>query len=320
MDKCCCKSQKALLNRAFSPSKLVPELQELSFTQGYVKYLVEMKKTRYFAIGDTEGNVTFWCSESLQHIYTINPHKGWINHMLYLANSRLLVTTSTDQEMCIYSIPEDLTQSTEKGRVESNWIIHLLDLEEEGLFGSCSECSVKLWNIHTLDLVEVIRSYSCHYWQYIKKMKSIYFAHDDGTIALYDMRKKKWIKSTPLMNQNMSSTTFSLVEYVEKENLIISLVNGDNIVIWKIGPKRIRYIKKMPITDLSNSVPCIAEGKYLLGSDGEGKFFAYNAFNGRVLREIDLGIEPLMWLFLKDYRKIIIPDIIENKIYVLRYS
>jgi len=311
---------KPIVQRCFTPAKILHNSQEVTLPSGFCKYLVEITNTRLFAVGDTEGNVTFWDSDTLKHIYTLTLHKGWINHMLYLKENRLLITTSTDQAICVYNLPQDLSQSTKKGEMESNWILHLLDLEEEGLFGSCSECCVKLWDIETLKLVEEIRSYACHYWQYVKKMKCIFFAHDDGTIALYDMRKKKWQRSVPLFNQNMSCSTFSLVEYVEKINMLITIVQGERIIIWKLCQQRIHYIKKIPIMDLSNSVPCLAAGKYLLGSDGEGKIYAYNALSGKVLREIDLGIEPLMWLFLKNECKIIVPDIISNKIYVLKYG
>jgi len=320
MENIVCTPPYCQPTRCFSPSKLHLDPQELILKEGYCKYLVEITNSRRFAVGDTEGHVSFYDSDTLEHIHTITPHRGWINHMLYLQNSRQLVTTSTDQEICIYSLPQDLSQSTEKGRVESNWVLHLLDLEEQGMFASCSECSVKLWDIETLTLVENIRSYSCHYWQYVKKIKCIYFAHDDGTIALYDLRKKKWTRSNPLLSQNMSCSTFSLVEYMEKMNILVTLVNGDKIILWKLSAKKIQYIKRMPVKDLSNSVPCLVAGKYLLGSDDEGKLYAYCAISGRVLREMELGIEPLMWLFLKNDRKIIVPDITSNKIYVLKYD
>ena len=88
-------------------------------------------------------------------------------------------------------------------------------------------------------------------------------------------------------------------------------------MLWKVGYQGIRLIKKVSIEDLSGGVIAVKGSKFLIGSDCMGKMCALDIFTGKCVKEIDLSLEPVNWLFLNNEKKIIVSNR-DNQIYSIQ--
>lgn len=91
---------------------------------------------------------------------------------------------------------------------------------------------------------------------------------------------------------------FSFVKFKIRKDILITLVNGNRVMIWNITGKGIKLSKSICIEDLSGGLVTVKGGKFLIGSDSMSKICAINIITGKLVKEIDLDLEPSSWLFL----------------------
>lgn len=80
---------------------------------------------------------------------------------------------------------------------KGNWIEDFLNLENEGLFVTCADGGVKVWNAMTFEVMYTMKNlfencYCRAFWEYFPKICSIGFFYESGNIRFFNVRKRKW--------------------------------------------------------------------------------------------------------------------------------
>ena len=149
-----------------------------------------------------------------------------------------------------------------------------------------------MWSVSDFELLYSVKSlfqncYCRAFWEYFPKICSIGFFYESGNIRFFNVKKRKWTSQFRLNNEFFN---FSLVKFKIRKDILVTLVNGDRVMLWNITMKGIKLVKCLNIEDLSGGLVTVKGGKFLIGSDCMGKICAVDIITGESVTEVDLDL------------------------------
>jgi len=271
------------------------------------------------AIGDNEGNISFWDSETWKCCSTKKYHDSQINAIRYSGKVNSILTASDDSKIKVCKIqaqPEEaIVLNGHKDKVWSLLVIEDYDV----FYSSGKEACIIGWDLSSLVIKHKIdtrgRDTTGTEMVFIPSLNLLAVSFKQGTISFYDIETPLEVRSI-----NTYQKWIHCMKYIpEKDELVVGVDIG-TVKVWRIGENAFQPTQGLNIPGSLPlcMMPLSNHEEILIGSDYE-KLVLLNVRTKNSVTSRNLDLKDVISMKVIPRNRKILVGTKRKELIILRY-